>query len=386
MTAPGQTAGLSVFTDPLIRELGVSRTSISFSYLIGTLLGALAQPLIGRASDRFDARNVIATISAAFALILVGLSFVSGIVGLTFGYVGVRMAGQGALGLAVTTALSRTIAHRRGMALGVSAAIGSAGISLAPLMLEPVVAALGIHPTWRWEALAVAVIAIPTAYLLPRPTQPVLTKPGHAPITDDWTLPEAVRTGMFWVLAAAVSSSSMLGTALGFHQIAVLGERGLTPFQAAANFLPQTITALIATLVVGGLVDRVNPRIFIVGSMGLMAGALLMLPLVDPGWSAISYGLVLGASGGALRGMEAATFARFYGVGHIGSIRGVSTSISLAASALGPFALAVGDQWFRDFTTPAVILAAVPLAVLAGGLATRPPHRHTSQPDSPGTR
>ena len=375
MTAPGQTAGLSVFTDPLIRELHVSRTSISFSYLIGTLLGALAQPLIGRASDRFDVRRVIATIAAVFALVLFGLSFVTGIVGLTAGYIGVRMAGQGALGLAVSTAISRTIAHRRGLALGVSAAIGSAGISLAPLMLEPVVAALGIHATWRWEALAVAVVAIPIAFLIPRPSHPVLTASGARGASDDWTLPEALRTGMFWVLAAAVSASSMLGTALGFHQIALLGERGLSPLAAAANFLPQTITALIATLIVGGMVDRVDPRIFIVGSMALMAGALAMVSVIGPGWSAISYGLVLGAAGGALRGMEAATFARYYGVGHIGTIRGVSMSMALAASALGPFALALGDQWFGNFATPAMILAIIPAAVLVGGVATRPP-RH----------
>ena len=44
MTAPGQTAGLSPFTDPLIDELGVTRTAISFSYLIGTLTGALHAP------------------------------------------------------------------------------------------------------------------------------------------------------------------------------------------------------------------------------------------------------------------------------------------------------------------------------------------------------
>lgn len=52
VTAPEQTAGVSVFTDHLIRDLGVSRTLISTSYLIGTLGGALALPLVGRALDR----------------------------------------------------------------------------------------------------------------------------------------------------------------------------------------------------------------------------------------------------------------------------------------------------------------------------------------------
>lgn len=44
-TAPGQTAGLSPLTDPLIESLNISRTDISLSYLFATLAGAAAMPL-----------------------------------------------------------------------------------------------------------------------------------------------------------------------------------------------------------------------------------------------------------------------------------------------------------------------------------------------------
>src|SRR5690606_355863 len=181
------------------------------------------------------------------------------------------------------------------------------------------------------------------------------------------------RTGMFWVLTAAVSTIAMLATALAFHQIALLGERGLSAAEAAANFLPQTVTALLGTLAVGALIDRADPRIFIVLSMIAMGGSLALVSVVESGWSAIGYGLVLGVAGGALRGMEAATFARYYGVAHIGSIRGVSTSIGLAASALGPYALAVGVDLAGGFATPALWLAIIPVTVLIAGVLVRPP-------------
>ena len=103
MSAPGQTAGLSVFTDPLIRELGISRTEVSTSYLIGTLLGACVLPLTGRALDRWGVRRMTIIIGIAFAVFLAALSFVAGIVGLTAGFVGVRIAGQGALSWALDT-------------------------------------------------------------------------------------------------------------------------------------------------------------------------------------------------------------------------------------------------------------------------------------------
>ena len=373
MTAPGQTAGLSVFTDPLIEQLGISRTEISFSYMIGTLLGAMAQPFLGRALDRWDPRRVMVIIAISFSLILVSMSFVSGVIDLTIGYTGLRMAGQGALGLAVTTAITRAITHRRGLALGISAAVGSAGISLAPIGLERLIDATGIQAAWRWEALAVAVIVIPAALLLPRAHTSHRHHESHSGLVSGWTLREATRTGMFWVLVAATSTISMLGTGLMFQQVAILAERGLSPLEAASNFVPQTITALAATVTVGALVDQVSPRIFVIVSMAAMAAALCMVTIATPGWGSISYGLVLGLAGGALRGMEAATFARYYGVAHIGSIRGVATSIGLAASAFGPLAFAVASDVTGNFTTPALVFAILPAVILVAVTVVRSP-------------
>ncbi|MCE7483575.1 MFS transporter [Microbacterium profundi] len=379
MTFPGQTAGLSVFADPLIAQLGIDRSTLSLSYLIGTLLGAAVQPLIGRMLDRVDARRVIIAIAIVFAGILFALSFVQEIVGLTAGYVGLRMFGQGALGLAATTAVAQIVRRRRGLALGIGGAIGSAGISLAPVLLERIVSELGIAVAWRLESLAVLVVVIPIALTLPRPAPPETeaqyTSTGTI-IVSGYTAPQARRTGMFWVLTGAMSTSAMLSTALGFHQIGLLGEQGLTPLEAAANFVPQTITALVATLLVGSLIDRRDPRIFIVGSMMAMAASMLLVPVVTPGIVAVIYGLVLGLAGGALRGMEAAAFVRYYGLSHIGSIRGVAISISLAASAFGPYALAIGSEWFGSFGAPSAWLAILPAVVAILALFVPQPTRN----------
>lgn len=398
MTAPGQTAGLSVFTEPLIASVGIDRTALSLSYLTATLIGAAFQPLIGKASDRWNARVVMAVIAIGFAVVLVGLSFAHELFGLTFGYIGVRMAGQGALSLTVVTAVSRAIDHRRGLALGIASAIGSTGISLAPVALERLITAVGPAQTWRWEALAVIVVAMP-AILFVRSTGRREYTTGNScdpdieddtgtsvdtdsaqvadvrPLTD-WTLSQARRTGMFWVLAAAVASSSMLSTGLAFHQIAVLGGQGLSPAEAAANFIPQTVAALLATLLIGALIDSMNPKIFIIFSLATTSAALLMLPLISPGWTAITYGLILGAAGGCLRGMEGATFARYYGVTNIGAIRGLATAISLGASALGPYAMALGTDLTGSFALPAALLAVIPIGIATVTVFTSQPRHH----------
>ena len=383
MSAPGQTAGLSVFTDPLIDELGVTRTQISVSYLIGTLVGAALLPFIGRALDRFGIRRSTIIIGLAFAAFLLGLSAAADIFGLTAGFAGVRTAGQGALSLAATTAVARTITHRRGLALGIASAIGSAGISLVPVFLERLLATTSIHAAWRLEALAVLVVVTTIGVLLPRtrtarPAAPAQSTPDEltpAPGEPVWTLGQAAGTGMFWIIASGLATAGLLSTALAFHQISILTEQGLSTTEAAANFLPQTLTGILATLGTGALADRIAPKFGVTFSMITMAGALWLLPVVTPGWTAIVYGLVLGAAGGSLRGIEAAAYVRYYGASNIGVIRGVATSVNLASTAVGPLLLSLGHDIAGTYTGPVLVLSIIPVTVaLVSIFAPAPVH------------
>ena len=60
---PGQTAGVSVFTDPISETTGLTRLQLAISYLIGTGSSGLVLPRAGRAIDRYGAR-VMAFIAA----------------------------------------------------------------------------------------------------------------------------------------------------------------------------------------------------------------------------------------------------------------------------------------------------------------------------------
>jgi uncharacterized membrane protein YjdF len=71
-SVPGQTIGVSVFTDPVKDALGLSRNQFSNAYMIGTLMSAM---VIGRAGiwfDRYGARFVafVAALTLSVALLL----------------------------------------------------------------------------------------------------------------------------------------------------------------------------------------------------------------------------------------------------------------------------------------------------------------------------
>jgi MFS family permease len=382
MTAPGQTAGVSPFIDPVMAELGLSRSAVSTAYLIGTLAGAAAMPLVGRLVDRYGSRAAIVVIGAVFGAVLIGLSLASSIVGLTAGFVGIRLAGQGALGLAAVTVVAHWFSRRRGTALGIVSAFGSAGISLAPILIERLIAFHGWRTVWLIEGLAVWAVVIPIALLAirNRPAdlgQQVDGRPappaGYQPAVGA-TRAVALRTPYFWVLAAGVSTSGLLGTAVVFHQISLLGARGLTPAQAAAVFVPMTAAGLAATLLVGYLIDRLNrPRLLIVASMGLLALGLAWATVTTPGWSAWAYGALIGASTNAVRAVEAALTPHMFGTDHLAAIRGVMTALSVASTAAGPLIFALAYDSTGSYT--AILLAglALPLAVATSALGTRLP-------------
>jgi cyanate permease len=190
-----------------------------------------------------------------------------------------------------------------------------------------------------------------------------------------FTRGEAMRTPMFWAVTGAVVATGMIGIGLAFHQIDLLGEQGLTPVQAAANFLPQTAAALTTTLAVGAMIDRFVSRWVLVLSMLALMAAMVAVPFVTPGMAAVGYGVLLGAAGSAARAVEAASFPKLYGLAHIGSIRGVVMAIGVASTAFGPLALSLGRDVTGSYVQVLLALLVIPIGVAVLGVIAREPSR-----------
>ncbi len=390
-TGPGQTVGVSLFVDPLIDELGLTRSSVSTAYLIGTLGGAVALPWIGRALDRFGVRRTMVVVGTGFGAVLLGLSFATSLPGLTIGFVGLRMAGQGALGLTASTAVALWFQRRRGTAAGIVSALGAVGISSTPIILEPLIADLGWRNVWRIEAVAVWLIVIPLGLVMrdhpadlgQHPDGPSRT--GRLPVAphrvEGATRAEAVRHPYFWLICTAVAVTGLLTTAVAFHQISLLTARGLTTVEAAANFIPQTIAGLLSTLAAGYLMDRVAGRWMIIASMLVLGAGLWWGTVVTPGLSAFGFGAMLGAAGSMIRTVEIAALPRYFGTLHIGSIRGLVASISVAGTACGPVLFAVVFERAGSYAPVLLACSAAPVLIALWALIAREPvasplHRH----------
>lgn len=378
LASPGQTYGISVFIDPMIEGLGVSRSLVSGLYLGGTLGAAAVVPAVGRALDGRGLRFVGVGVVALFALALVWLSQVTGPIGLFLGLLGIRAMGQGSLGLIATNAMAVWFRERRGAAMGAVFALSALLFAVWPPGAARLIEAVGWRSAWLALAALVALAAGPIVLFGlrdPPDRQPGAGGEGGGRSLPGWTLAEARRSPAYWLLV--MSGAVMAGTitALGFHQISILGERGLDPVAAAENFAPQFVVVALMTWTSGRWSDRFDLRRLVTLATGLMALASLGVLFLEPGWSALLYAVVFGAAAGTWRGVSGAAYPKWFGLANIGAIQGAAARWLVAGSALGPLPVALAHDAFGSYRPAVVALAICPLICVVASFVVKAPSR-----------
>jgi MFS family permease len=388
LTGPGQTVGVSVFVDHLVADLELSRSVVSAAYLVGTLAGGASMPAAGRLIDRRGLRWAATWFGAAFGGMLVAMGGVTGFITLLIGFAGTRALGQGALTLTASTTVAVWFERRRGVAMGVMTAVGGALMALVPVAAAASITAVGWRTTWVLLGLVVWVLILPVARLgIADPRLPVAVDDAVdsdvEPQAESSSTAQVLRDPMFWVMTAAVSLAALIGTGLMFHHIALLSGRGLTTTEAAANFVPQTVAGAFAALGAGRLADRLSGRVTLPAAMALLAAAPLAAQVARPGITAVVYAVLLGAAATSMRTIEATLVPRWYGTASIGEIRGIVLAATVAASAVGPLALAVVHDALDTYTPVLWAFTVAPgLLALAAVIAPTPNHPTRSGPVS----
>ena len=376
MTFPGQTTGVSVFLDPIIADLGLSRSGVAALYLAGTLLGSLTLPLSGRLIDRRGPRTAVILFASAFALACVWMGMVRGAAMLLAGFTLIRALGQGALTLASGHVIAIWFVRRRGVAiglLGVGTALASA---VFPLVLETLIGSIGWRSSYAVLGLVIATTILPVGALVfrDRPEAYGLqpdgfagagrTGPESTPVHEvDYTLREARRTITFWLNVTGLAFASAFGTGLVFHHFSILAEGGIGRSDAALAFVWFGAASAVANLGTGALLRWVPPR-FLLSGMLLGLGAGLLLAGFVPGPEVIvPYGLLLGARNGMFGSLDHNVFAYYFGRRHLGSVKGFATTALVIGSALGPLIMAAGYDLLGSYTQVMVACAVPPLAL-----------------------
>ncbi len=388
-TLPAQTIVVSQFNTPIREALGLSLSQISLAYLLGTTLAALPLTLVGRAADRFGLRVVLGVVSASLAVSLALLGQARGLVSLTAGFALIRFLGQGSLGMLASHTLAMWFERR----LGVMESVKHVGFSLGALALPAATVALIEAVGWRAAlallGLGVAGLLLPLVATVFRNRPEELgqrrdgdTAPGEGAASEPmveraFSLGEALRTRALWILLCSGPFLGLVGTAMIFHTQPILASLGVADPVAATPFVqaPWPLALALTPLLAGWLVDTVQPRWLLPVALGLGAGACASIVLGGQGtwgwspevWVAIGMG-VFGVAGGLVAAVVGPTIARYFGRTHHGAIRGLTITVAVAATAIGPFLLSEGAKLAGgrfDLVFLVFALSALPLAAAA---------------------
>ena len=400
-SVPGQTAGVSVFTDDLTDATGLTRLELAIAYLIGTGSSGLLLGYGGKMIDRYGSRVVAFAATIGLACTVTGLSFVGemstavGLAVMSVGFGCLRFTGQGLLTLSSRTMVAQWFDRRRGLVSSISQAAGSFAFAAAPALLLALIEIDGFRTAWRIIAVGLVVVMatlIVTLYRVSPEAAGMVIDGGLAPdatddepgaaamigTDDDATRNEAVRDLRFWAVTLPVIALASTSTALTFHIVDIGAEQGLDESQIVRIFVPIAFVSVPVTLLTGWLIDVTSPMAVAMASgaaqvaMYLAVGSLnvtALLVVAIIGW---------GIATGCFSALTSAALPRIFGRRHLGAIAGVQMSAMVIGSAIGPAFFALSRS-FTDSYRPAMwasalIPAAAVVLALAGkrrGLPTR---------------
>ncbi len=398
MTVPGQTVGVSVFTDFLIEELKLSRVNLSLAYMIGTISSAFFLSTAGKVYDRRGARAVGTAVALLFGALLLILSQADSIVfGLTeilgaafqgavafcfmsVGFFALRFLAQGVLSLVSRNMVMKWFDVRRGFVNGILGFCVAFGFSYSPRLLNTLIEFYTWKGTWNLLGLFVGAGFSLVFCLLARdnPSECGLQPDGTRPIIRkqkaikshperDFTLAEARRSFTFWIYTLVMGLCGLFSTGLTFHVVSIFAEAGMDRATAVSIFFPAAVISVVLNFLLNWASDHIKLKyILIVEVVGLLVttGALAFLG------QGLPFVLLIVGNGitfGAFGVVSTVTWPRFFGVTHLGAISGFAMGWMVGGSAVGPYLFSLSLRYTGSYAGAGYISfgAAVLLLVLA---------------------
>ncbi len=311
----------SMFIPQLQKETGWTLGQFSqLQALVG--VGSLAAPLVGWAMDRYGFRKVWAIGMAAVAslYVIIGLApMIPALFGATIFITG--LIGVSTTSISYTRAVNGWFSRHRGMALAVAAT----GLSLAAVIVPPLLQPLIEVHGWRagYFALAAAALLIGLPAIMFLVGDGVGAAKAEAQPHQSYFDDSFYRTGAFWLLCIGYVGLNMPTSGMLSQMVPMLLEEGLTPAKAALGISAYAGGQFVGRLACGWLLDRTHPqRVAFFFTLVPAIGAALLWQTQGHYTAAMIAVAAIGVQQGAEVDLLAYFVARRFGLDRYGSIYG----------------------------------------------------------------
>jgi predicted MFS family arabinose efflux permease len=329
-----------VFLKPIVEEFGWARSTVSLALIVALSMTAICVPFAGRLIDRYGIRWVVGPAIALFSLSLACLAlFATSPLSFVILYAVMGVAAAGQTPLPYAKAISAWFDGRRGLALGIAMAGVGAGAALVPQYAQYLVALKGWRMAYLGLALLVFVVAMPAVLFLVRmPSRADVLSGVHH---EGMTAAEALRSPMFWSLAAAFFAVAAATNGTIAHLVPILTDQGINASVAASSLALAGLALIAGRLIAGFCLDRVfAPYVAAIFFVLPLGGLSLLYASSDQVAASIAV-VMIGLGLGAEVDLIAFLLTRYLGQRSFGEIYGYLFAIFVLGSGAGPYAMGI---------------------------------------------
>ncbi|MBT8065835.1 MAG: MFS transporter [Gammaproteobacteria bacterium] len=336
----GQTYFISASIAEWQAAFDLSHGEFGRLYMYATLGSAACLPFLGRLVDHMAADKMIAFVVPVLAGATLLAGFATSLMLLLFAIFLLRLLGQGMMTHMALTATGRWFHAERGRAISLVVLGHQGGEASIPLAFSAITLAYGVQAGWSVAALVLLVIGLPFcywAYSVPRePHSPGTKADKPLRLVHSWTRREVIRDPIFWVLLTGVLAPGFIGTTIFYHQDYMATLNGWPPQLFATSLVVLSSTTVVVALLTGAVVDRHGVVSVLPFFLLPLSASCLVLSLSGPPFVLYLVMVLLGISYGVSSTLFGALWPGVYGTVYLGSIRAVTVSAVVIATAVGP--------------------------------------------------
>lgn len=369
----------TVYVKPIQADMGWSRGEISLGISLAAIAMGLGAPFIGKLIDRIGARLAMAAGAGIIGLCTILLSLAQSLPYL-YGVFIVSGIGQGAATIIpISLVISNWFTVKRGKALG----IAMTGTGLGAMVMVPVTSWIVVGWGWRTSYLimgCIILLMVPLnlLFIRTRPSDKGLLPDGGLAAEEDpasaegLSVPEALRTQAFWMIAVMMVLAGLVAMGAGVHLMPYLTDVGHTESRASLIIAIISGMTFLGKISLGSVVDRWGVRPSVALAFGLILAGFVLLMGAGALPVAFAFAIVYGFGIGAPLVVNPALTAERLGLKQFGAVFGILTLFTTGGAALG--AVLTGFIYDAAGSYIPALLLFVALTAVAGicGVAARP--------------